>query len=272
MGNTCRKKSSRKRKASGGAFAAWLKVMGALALLAVLIIMLVFVFGNRDNGTALNTELIEYEGDIRSYDDGDIRSISGVDVSTYQREIDWSKVREQGISFAMIRCGYRTHEEGILNEDDMFKTNLQGALDVGLDVGVYFYSQAVTEEEAKEEADYVIDLIKNYSIVYPVAFDMEYTYDDERIKALSSEELTEVAKAFCKRIERAGYEPMIYGNHTWLTEHVNLNELDKYDIWIADYSDNLTFPNRVKMWQYTNEGRVSGIPTNVDLNMFLLYN
>lgn len=237
MGDTCRKKAAKKR-GKGSVFEARLKVMEALIVLAVLIIMLVFVFGSRDNGTTLNTELIEYNGDIRSYDDGDIRSISGVDVSTYQREIDWNVVRRQGISFAMIRCGYRTHEEGILNEDDRFRTNLQGALDAGIDAGVYFYSQAVTEEEAEEEADYVIDLIKDYSIVYPVAFDMEYTYEDERIKALSSEELTKVAKAFCKRIERAGYEPMIYGNHTWLTEHVILEDLDKYDIWIADYSDN----------------------------------
>lgn len=191
----------------------------------------------------------------------------GVDVSVYQKEIDWNRVAADGVSFAMVRIGYRGYTQGLLFQDEYAEANLQGALDAGLDVGAYFFSQAVTVEEAEAEADLVISVLDGYNVAYPVAFDMEEINDAARTDTLTDEERTDIAIAFCQRIADAGYTPMIYGNLRWLVGRLQLNRLTAYPIWFAQYYDHPVLPYFFTMWQYTSSGRVDGIPGDVDLNI-----
>lgn len=192
----------------------------------------------------------------------------GVDVSKYQGEIDWNKVKASGISFALLRAGYRGYESGIITFDEKFIQNLEQTKAAGIDVGIYFFSQAVTEDEAVEEAQFVLANIKDYQISYPIIFDLEeISASDHRTFNLTQEERTNIAIAFCETIENSGYEAMIYGNASWLTDCYDLNQIKEYDLWLAQYSDVPTFPYDFKMWQYTNQGYVDGIDHVVDLNL-----
>ena len=170
----------------------------------------------------------------------------------------------------MIRVGYRGYEQGGIYEDTYARANLQGALDAGLDVGVYFFSQAVTVEEAIEEANVVLDLIKDYKITYPVVFDWEWVTGDARSGDITSRTLTDCTKAFCDTIAAAGYTPMFYFNLSMAQTMFRLRELTDYEFWLAQYSDAMTFAYDVQMWQYTCEGTVPGITTAVDLNLSFL--
>lgn len=199
------------------------------------------------------------------------QALTGVDVSTYNGDIDWEAVKADGISFAMVRLGFRGYgESGKLALDDTFQQNIQGATAAGLDVGVYFFSQALTVEEAQEEAEYVLEALKNYSITYPVVFDLEHVdYDTARTDDLSVETATQVTQAFCQRIAQAGYQPMVYGNVQWLMDRIDLTQLTQYPVWLAQYQSTPTFPYQFSMWQYNHQGTVAGINGNVDLNLLL---
>ena len=199
------------------------------------------------------------------------QALAGVDVSTYNRNIDWAAVKADGISFAMVRLGFRGYgESGKLVLDDTFQQNIQGATAAGLDVGVYFFSQAVTVDEAVEEAEYVLDALEGYSITYPVVFDLEQVaHDEARTDDLSVETATEITQAFCQTIAQAGYQPMIYGNVTWLMDRIDLTQLTEYELWLAQYQSTPTFPYQFTMWQYSHQGSVAGIEGNVDLNLLL---
>lgn len=202
-----------------------------------------------------------------SYEDENYETVAGIDVSYYQKEIDWEKVKKDGFDFAMIRLGYRGYEHGNLELDSRFKENLSGAKKADIHVGVYFFSQAVTAEEAVEEAKYVIRHIRGRGVTYPVVFDMEPISGAHRIDDLSVLDKTEIADAFCQIIERNGYTPMIYGNPTWLSENLDLRYLTRYDIWLAHYTDETDYPGEFKFWQYTDSGKVKGIKGKVDLNL-----
>lgn len=205
-----------------------------------------------------------------SYSDETYRSVTGIDVSYYQQKIDWKKVADDDVDFAMIRMGYRGFEEGKLQKDSFFGKNIKDAKKAGLDVGVYFFSQAVSPAEAVEEARYVIRHIKGKGVNYPVVFDMEPIPGTERIKTLTKKEKTEIADAFCQVIERNGYTPMIYGNPDWLKNHIELSYLTRYPIWLAHYTADrkpTDFPFAFDMWQYTDKGKVKGIKGKVDLNI-----
>lgn len=199
------------------------------------------------------------------------QALAGVDVSTYNGDIDWAAVKADGISFAMIRLGFRGYgETGNLVLDDKFQQNIQGATQAGLDVGVYFFSQAVTVDEAVEEAEYVLDALEGDSITYPVVFDLEQVaHDEARTDDLSVETATEITQAFCQTIAQAGYQPMIYGNVTWLMDRIDLTQLTEYELWLAQYQSTPTFPYQFTMWQYSHQGSVAGIEGNVDLNLLL---
>ncbi|MCI8514468.1 MAG: Lyzozyme M1 (1,4-beta-N-acetylmuramidase) [Lachnospiraceae bacterium] len=194
----------------------------------------------------------------------------GIDVSRYQSEADWRAVKEAGIDFVMIRCGFRGYgESGVLKEDERFQTHLAGAREAGLDVGVYFFSQAVTEEEAVEEAEFVLTLLEGQEVSGPVVYDTEEIRDDTaRTDFLTPAQITDHAVAFCERIRRAGYKPMIYANMKWLVFSMEYERLSDYEIWYADYEPVPQSPYRIRMWQYTEEGRVPGIEGNVDLNVW----
>ena len=198
-------------------------------------------------------------------------TIPGVDVSYYQGDIDWEKVKESGIEFAMIRLGYRGYgEEGKLVEDNLAFQNIEGALEAGLKVGVYFFSQAITVEEAVEEAEFVLERIEKYDITMPVVYDWEYIGAEARTANMDRRTLTDCYKAFCDKIAEAGYTPMAYFNPYQSQQLMNLYELEDYPFWLALYSDRMTFPYRFEMWQYTDTGRVPGIGGNVDINLLFV--
>lgn len=201
--------------------------------------------------------------------DGERHATLGVDVSYHQGEIDWEAVAADGIQFAMIRCGYRGYGNGDLVTDSCYQGNMQRALDNGLDVGVYFFSQAITEEEAVEEAEYVLSLLEGYTVEMPVVFDMEILQDDARANNLTSAERAQISKAFCDTIRAAGYTPMIYGNTAYYMSKVDFASLaGEYGIWLAQYYDEPFFPYQFNMWQYTNNGTVDGIAGTVDINLY----
>lgn len=196
-------------------------------------------------------------------------TIPGIDVSYYQGNIDWEQVRDSGIEFAMVRLGYRGYgEEGKLVEDKLAHQNIKGALDAGLKVGIYFFSQAITVEEALEEAEFVLTRIKDYDITMPVVFDWEYISEEARTAKMDRRTLTDCYKAFCDKIAEAGYTPMSYFNTYQSRQLMYLHELEDYPFWLALYSDRMTFPYRFEMWQYTDSGHVPGIEGEVDINLF----
>lgn len=212
----------------------------------------------------------QYDGDYLTCLKG--KSVLGIDVSAYQGNVDWPAVREAGVRFAMIRVGYRGYgKSGKLVYDEYLEQNLKGAAEAGLDIGVYFFSQAVNTEEAEEEARYVLDAIRDCGIDLHVVYDWEYVSDTARTANVDARTLTDCSLAFCKVIEEAGYTPMVYFNSYQAKNMMHLAELKQYDFWLALYTDRMTFPYKVKMWQYTNQGRVPGIQGDVDINLFFSY-
>lgn len=192
----------------------------------------------------------------------------GIDVSRWNGNIDWNAVKNSGVSYVIIRCGYRGSSQGSLIVDPKFQSNIKGATDAGLKVGVYFFTQAVDRVEAVEEASMVLDMIKNYRISYPVFLDVEAS--GGRADSISKETRTEVCKAFCQTIQNGGYTAGIYANKTWLSEKIDTSQLSSYKIWLAQYSSTPTYIGRYDLWQYKSTGRVSGISGDVDLNLSYL--
>ena len=192
----------------------------------------------------------------------------GVDVSYHNGTIDWKKVAADGISFAMIRAGGRYYGSGGLFEDTQFRRNIQGALDAGLEVGVYFFSQAVSAQEGRAEARFLLKLLEGYGFTGPVVFDWENIPNDRaRTDGLSSAVLTQAANAFCQEVEQAGYAPMIYFNRQIAYLHYDLEGVAQYPFWLAEYGPSHDFQYDFHMWQYTDAGRVAGIQGPVDLNI-----
>jgi GH25 family lysozyme M1 (1,4-beta-N-acetylmuramidase) len=196
------------------------------------------------------------------------RALLGVDVSHHQQKIDWGRVAADGIDFAMIRVGYRGAEQGTLQEDTFFKDNITGAAAAGLSVGAYFFSQATSEAEAVQEADYVVSALSSAAVTMPVVFDIEEVDGSaSRTDDLAPEQVTSFARAFCDRIAEAGYTPMIYANTRWFIARMDLKELSGYGKWLAQYFEYPAYPYEFEMWQYTNTGRVDGIKGDVDMNL-----
>ncbi|MBD5142863.1 MAG: glycoside hydrolase [Ruminococcus sp.] len=201
-------------------------------------------------------------------EDNKIVSKLGIDVSAHQGNIDWEKVKSAGIDFVMIRAGYRGYTEGTLVEDEYFKKNMEGAEEAGLDIGVYFYSQAISVEEAVEEAEMVLNLIDNANLTYPVVYDWEVvTTDSARTDTISVETLTNCSIAFCEKMKESGYIPMIYQNKRTSLLKLDLVELTDYDFWLAEYNPQATYYYNYQMWQYASDGKIPGISGEVDLNI-----
>ncbi|MDE7176729.1 MAG: glycoside hydrolase family 25 protein [Lachnospiraceae bacterium] len=210
------------------------------------------------------------DGIMHYYKDGERVSHKGIDVSRYQDTINWSKVAEDEVEYAFIRLGIRGYTTGELMEDESFQRNIEGALKNDIDVGVYFFTQAVSVEEAEEEAEFVLESIAPYKVKYPIVLDVEaVTNSEARGNDLTGEERTKYCIAFCEKIKEAGYTPMIYGNLKTFMLMLNIEELEEYDKWFAYYNDMYYFPYDFKIWQYTNKGRVSGIKGDVDLNVMI---
>lgn len=195
----------------------------------------------------------------------------GVDVSYWQGQIDWQQVAGAGMEFAMIRLGYRGTTQGSLGKDSFAESNYTGARDAGLQVGGYFFSQAVTVQEAIEEAEFVLEMIRDWDVQMPIVYDWEYGGADSRTADLDARTLTDCTLAFCRTIEEAGYEAMIYFNENQSHKDMYLGELTDYRFWLAQYGDALDYPYQVDMWQYTCEGSVPGIEGDVDINLLFDY-
>lgn len=214
------------------------------------------------------TKLVCQSDLMKYYENGRQTSFVGVDISKLQDYVDFERLKRAGIDFVMLRVGSRGYGTGQLNLDDSFADNLKRASEAGLDVGVYFYSQAVNTDEAVEEADMVIENLGEYQITYPVAFDMELIENDTaRTDSLTRAEKTAIAKAFLDRIAEAGYKTMIYGNKEWLIKEIDMSKLTAYDVWLSQAADIPDYPYRFAMWQYDFEGSVDGITGYVDLNI-----
>lgn len=196
--------------------------------------------------------------------------VKGIDVSKYQYNIDWNAVKASGIDFAIIRVGYRGYGTGALVEDPYFRQNIKGANAAGVKVGLYFYSQAINEQEAVDEASMVIRLIQETGgrVSYPIYFDTEKVAGDTgRADGISRDQRTRNAVAFCNAIQNAGYRAGVYSYASWFYNNLNMASLTGYSIWIAQYRDNLDFKYNYDIWQYTSSGTVPGISTRVDMNV-----
>ena len=216
-----------------------------------------------------NLNILE-DGEVQYMQDGQVVSHKGIDVSKHQGNIDWTKVAADGVEFAFIRVGLRGYgTEGKLVEDEYFEQNVKGALQAGIKVGVYFYSQAITDEELLEEANLVLEKVKPYNIELPIVFDVEKVSGGKgRANELSVEERTRLTALFCQTIQDAGYKPIIYHNMEMGTLMLDLGQLEQYDKWFAYYNDDLYYPYAYKVWQYSEKGAVDGINEEVDLNIW----
>jgi GH25 family lysozyme M1 (1,4-beta-N-acetylmuramidase) len=202
------------------------------------------------------------------------KTVIGIDVSRWQEDIDWKKVKAAGVDYVMIRAGLRsTARAGTLSTDAYVEKHYQGAKAAGLKVGFYFFSQAKTVAEAREEARYLLNIVKNWDVDLPLACDWEYSKTTDRVYGLSRRRVTDCVKAFCDTIKAAGYDPMIYCARYIVAEKLYMEELADYALWYADYNSNyLRSEFRVDMWQYSCTGKISGIKGNVDLNVIFLEN
>lgn len=215
---------------------------------------------------AANLNILE-TGEYQYLTDGQVTSRKGIDVSSHQGDIDWDLVAQDGVEFAIIRVGFRGYGTGKLVEDEKFEKNIEGACAAGIKVGVYFFSQAVTEEEVLEEANLVLEKIEPYHLDCPVVFDVEKVSGTGRMNEISVEERTNLTLLFCQTIENAGYKPMIYHNTEMAALMIDLAALEAYDKWYASYSDQMFYPYEYKIWQYSDKGSVQGISTDVDMNI-----
>lgn len=202
--------------------------------------------------------------------ESDGRSRTGIDVSKWNKDIDWAKVKAAGVDFAIIRCGYRGSSSGVLVEDPYFLKNIQGAKANGISVGVYFFTQAVTEVEAVEEASMAVSLCRDYGLEYPVFIDTEGAGGNGRADGLGVPERTAVCRAFCETVENAGFDAGVYASRNWWYHNLTASELSPYTTWLAEYRSAPLYTGKYQIWQYTSNGSVDGIDGRVDLNVSYL--
>ena len=197
-------------------------------------------------------------------------AVLGIDVSKWNGEIDWKKVKDAGVSFVIIRCGYRGSKTGSLVIDPCFEQNIEQAKEAGLSVGVYFFTQATTQVEAVEEASMVLCLTEQYDLDYPIFIDTEGAGGDGRADALDKETRTAVVKAFTETIRNSGQEAGIYASRSWYNNNLEIGELEQNCIWLAEYRSTPVYAGNYQLWQYTSKGKIDGIEGNVDLDFSYL--
>ena len=204
-----------------------------------------------------------------------VPSSVGVDVSQYQGDIDWEKVRASGVEFAMIRLGLRGYgQEGRMREDTYARQNLAGAKAAGLKIGAYFFSQALSIQEADEEIQFILDILSDTGaeLSMPIVLDWEIpAADNPRTKNMDGQTLTDIQLHFCGQMKKMGYQPMVYFNWHQSENLYYLADLEDYPFWLALYQEQMTYPWRVEMWQWTHTGRVPGISGDVDINVYMPY-
>lgn len=205
---------------------------------------------------------------MKYYEDSEKVSRVGVSVSADDGDVNFNRLKKAGVDFAMIRIGSRGYGSGNLMADDMFYENVRKATEAGMDIGVTFFSQAITKEEALEEAQRVIEGLQGFTVVYPVVFDMEYIRNDTaRVQGLSKDAKTEIAMTFMDAIEQVGYKTMLYGDKEWLIRKVDLSKLIGYDVWLSQEQDTPDYPYKYTMWEYTKNAKIDGMKEPAHLSV-----
>lgn len=194
---------------------------------------------------------------------------TGIDVSVYQGQIDWQQVKASGVEFVFIRVGGRGSTNGALYNDEMAQQHYAGAKAAGLQVGAYFFSQAISEKEAKEEAVFALEQVSDWELDLPLVYDWEWAEKGSRTDDMTGSLLTRCTLAFCETVAAAGVQPMIYFNESQGLDMLELSQLQQYPFWLAMYDGAMDFPYRVDYWQYSESGKVDGIDAPVDLNIYL---
>ena len=266
----------RKKKQPRCALVLWITVLAAVVFTVVMGLLLRSCFMQEEpkvpetEATEETAPLNERKTEDFTMEDGFLRypgAVAGIDVSTHQGLIDWEQVRDAGIEFAIVRAGYRGSTKGLLYEDELFWDNLNGAKEAGLRVGVYFFSQALTVEEAVEEAEYVCDLLDGEPLELPVYYDWEQVSGQSRITDPGAIPLTDCSVAFCETVRQQGYTPGVYFNQDYGYAYLDFIRLQNYQLWLAEYGDNPTFRYRFDCLQYSDAGILPGIETTVDMNL-----
>ena len=252
-----------------------LLLVAVVAASAILVYRRFFESGPATPDEKQNIAKNHYDADSFYEENGMLRyaksaHLTGVDVSEHQEKIDWAAVRAAGVDFAILRIGYRGYTEGSLREDSWFAENYTAARAAGAQVGVYFFSQATTLEEAREEADYTLELLDGRTLELPVFYDWETVAGSTRIPSPDGLPLTQCAAAFCQTVEAAGYTAGVYFNQTYGYTYFDLSYLQDYVLWLAEYGTTPEFLYHFDCLQYSSTGAVDGITGNVDLNLFLM--
>lgn len=196
----------------------------------------------------------------------------GVDISRHDGTVDWKSLKKEGIEFVILRCGYRGYQSGKIKADENFQNNIKGALDAGLDVGVYFFSQAASEKEAFEEAQLCIEQLKGHKINLPVFYDPEIIRDDPaRSDDITGEQFTKNAVVFCEAIKKAGYVPGVYSNMLWEAYEFDMSKIKDYVIWYADYEQQPQTPYDYQFWQYAEKDGDIKAPYDMDIQLIKEY-
>lgn len=280
MSDTPVKKRKRRRRRKAQPYVALLAGFGLVAAMVLAIVALESALppeqtepSETSAPTVQTLPTNPYSAEDFTYDDNGwltctaVPTRLGIDVSDHQKEVDWQQVADAGIQFAFVRIGYRGYSEGGIYADEYAPRNIENAQAAGLDVGVYFFSQAVTPEEAAEEARFCLDFLESYDIQLPVVYDWEYVSTEARTGLMEAETLTACALRFCETVENAGYEAMIYANPDIARNLLDLTQLQGYPFWLALYSDTLDYPYALEFWQYTASGAVPGVTGDVDINL-----
>ncbi len=216
------------------------------------------------------TKMEDKAGLKRYMENGRKTSYVGVDISKHTGKVYFPSLKAAGVDYVMIRLGSRGYSTGQITLDENFKENIEGAIEAQLDVGVYFYSQAISQDEAVQEANFVVQNLEPYrgKVKYPIAFNMGFVSNDKsRIEGLSREDKTAVTVSFLDAVRAAGYVPMVYGDKEWLIKEVDLTKLQDYDVWLSQEEEIPDYPYRYAMWQYNTDGVLNGIDGGADLNI-----
>lgn len=216
------------------------------------------------------TKMEDKAGLKRYMENGRKTSFVGVDISKHTGKVSFDRIKAAGVDYVMIRLGSRGYSTGQITLDENFKENIEGAIEAELDVGIYFYSQAISQDEAIQEVNFVVQNLEPYRahVKYPVAFNMEFvSNDNSRIDGLSRDDKTTVTASFMEGIKAAGYVPMIYGDKEWLIKEIDMTKLQDYDVWLSQEEEIPDYPYRYSMWQYNTDGVVNGIDGGADLNI-----
>lgn len=266
----------RKKKKSKDIKGLYFAIAAVALCLVIALVMLMHGSSDTSSQTTLNTEDNQRHAEDEFYmEDGFLRCrnteyLVGIDVSAHQGVIDWEAVKATGVEFAIVRIGYRGATVGELYEDEEFRANLIGAREAGLSVGAYFFSQALNEEEAIEEAVYICELLDGFKLELPIYFDWEVVSNGERVQSERQIELTKCAAAFCAAVEERGYDGGVYFNQTQGYLYYDLSALEDYSLWLAEYGETPTFSGSYQCLQYSDAGIVDGISVEVDLDLMLL--